>query len=225
MTHRLSIIVPALNEAARIVATLDALEPLRARGHEVLVVDGGSGDDTAARARPHATAVLSAPRGRASQMNAGAARAQGDVLLFLHADTLLPDQADRLVAKVLSRGALWGRFDVRIAGRARMLPLIEALMNRRSRLTGIATGDQAIFVRREVFELVGGYPEQPLMEDIELSKRLLARGRPACLREQVITSGRRWEAKGVWRTVLLMWWLRWRYWRGAPAETLAKAYR
>ncbi len=225
MAHRLSIIVPALNEAGCIAATLDALAPLRTRGHEVLVVDGGSDDGTPTLARTRADTVLAAARGRALQMNAGAARAQGDVLLFLHADTLLPAQADRLVAQALAQGALWGRFDVRIAGRSWLLPLVGALMNQRSRFSGIATGDQAIFVRRDVFEHIGGFPEQPLMEDIELSRRLLARGRPACLREPVITSGRRWEARGVWRTVLLMWWLRWRYWRGEPAEALAKAYR
>ena len=225
MSHRLSIIVPALDEAGCIAAALDALAPLRARGHQVLVVDGGSQDGTPALARAGADAVLTARRGRAVQMNAGAAQAQGDVLLFLHADTGLPPQADALVAQALAQGALWGRFDVRIAGRSWLFPLIAALMNARSRLTGVATGDQAIFVHRQVFEALGGFPEQPLMEDIELSRRLLTWGRPACLRGPVVTSGRRWEAQGVWRTVLLMWRLRWRYWRGAPADELAKAYR
>lgn len=225
MTPSLSIIVPTLNEAACIAATLDGLAPLRARGHEVVVVDGGSEDDTTALARTRVDLVLAAPRGRALQMNAGAAKARGAVLLFLHADTVLPAQADRLVTQALERGALWGRFDVRIKGRQWLFLVIAALMNQRSRFTGIATGDQAIFVRREVFEHLGGFAAQPLMEDIELSRRLRAQGRPACLREPVLTSGRRWEAQGVWRTVLLMWRLRWRYWRGVPADELAKAYR
>jgi rSAM/selenodomain-associated transferase 2 len=222
---RLSIIVPVLNEAAAIAATLDALAPLRAQGHEVIVADGGSSDGTHALIPGRADGLLDAPRGRARQMNAGAARAQGDVLLFLHADTRLPPQADVLVAQALQRGADWGRFDVRIAGRSRLLPLIATLMNLRSRLTGIATGDQAMFVRRTLFERIGGFADIALMEDIELSRRLRAFSPPACLRERVVTSGRRWDTHGVWRTVWLMWRLRWRYWRGEPADGLAKAYR
>ena len=225
MTPRLSIIVPVLNEAAGIATCLDALAPLRARGHEVLVVDGGSHDNTLALCRNRADAVLQSPPGRARQMNAAAAQAQGDVLLFLHADTTLPPQADEVIAQALHGGAEWGRFDVRIAGRSPLLPLIAALMNRRSRWTGIATGDQAMFVRRELFHLVGGFPDQPLMEDIELSRRLRAVARPACMRQRVVTSGRRWDSQGAWRTVLLMWRLRWRYWRGASPEALARAYR
>ena len=225
MTARLSIIVPALNEAAGIATCLDALAPLRARGHQVLVVDGGSHDNTPALCHNRADAVLQSPPGRARQMNAAAAQAQGEVLLFLHADTTLPPQADEVIAQALHRGAEWGRFDVRIAGRSPLLPLIAALMNRRSRWTGIATGDQAMFVRRELFHRVGGFPDQPLMEDIELSRRLRAVARPACLRQCVVTSGRRWDAQGAWRTVLLMWRLRWRYWRGASPEALARAYR
>jgi rSAM/selenodomain-associated transferase 2 len=224
-TTRLSIVVPVLDEAAGIVATLEALAPLRARGHELIVVDGGSRDDTVMLSRPHADAVIEAPRGRARQMNAGAGRARGSVLLFLHADTTLPAHADAAIEKAVAGGALWGRFDVTIAGRSTMFPLIAALMNRRSRWTGIATGDQAIFVERALFERTGGYREQPLMEDIELSHRLRRIGRPACLRERVLTSGRRWEQHGVWRTIVLMWRLRWRYWRGASPDVLAKAYR
>jgi rSAM/selenodomain-associated transferase 2 len=222
---RLSIIVPVLNEAAVIADTLDALAPLRAQGHDVIVADGGSSDGTPGLLAGRADTVLDAPRGRATQMNAGAARARGDVLLFLHADTRLPPQADALVARALQRGTDWGRFDVRIAGRSRLLPLIAALMNLRSRLTGIATGDQAIFVRRALFERIGGFADIALMEDIDLSRRLRAQGSPACLRERVVTSGRRWDTHGVWRTVWLMWRLRWRYWRGEPADVLAKAYR
>lgn len=223
---RLSIVVPALDEAAGIAATLDALAPLRARGAEVLVVDGGSTDATVALAVPRCDRVIAGPRGRARQMNAGAAVARAPVLLFLHADTRLPEGADDALLAALAGGPHWGRFDVRIEGRPPLLRVVAALMNLRSRLTGIVTGDQALFVRRDRFEALGGFPDQPLMEDIELSRRLRrAAGRPACLRLRVTTSGRRWEQRGVWRTIVLMWWLRWRYWRGAAPEALARAYR
>ena len=157
-------------------------------------------------------------------MNAGAAASRAPRLLFLHADTRLPADADARVARALAR-APWGRFDVRIDGRSRWLPLVAALMNLRSRLTGIATGDQAIFVRRDAFDRIGGFPDQPLMEDVEISRRLRAIGRPACLRARVVTSGRRWDAHGAWRTIRLMWRLRWRYWRGESPQSLAEAYR
>jgi rSAM/selenodomain-associated transferase 2 len=221
----LSIVVPALDEADGIVATLVALAPLRRRGHQVIVVDGGSSDGTVSLARRHADVVIEAPRGRARQMNAGAALAGGGALLFLHADTVLLPDADETVLQALGSGFDWGRFDVQIDGRSPMLTVVAALMNLRSRWSGIATGDQAIFVRRSTFEAIHGFPDQPLMEDVELSKRLLRVGRPACLRARATTSGRRWEARGVWRTILLMWRLRWRYWRGEPAEVLARAYR
>ena len=170
--------------------------------------------------------VLSTPRGRARQMNAGARAASASTLLFLHADTTLPAGALASVCEQMSVGPhAWGRFDVQISGRAGMLRVIAACMNWRSRVTGIATGDQAIFVRREAFDAVGGYPDQPLMEDIELSARLLRLGRPLCLPAKVVTSGRRWEQRGVWRTILLMWSLRLLYWLGVPAARLASAYR
>ena len=225
MASRLSIIVPVFDEAGCIAASLDALAPLRARGHELIVVDGGSRDASVALSRERADVVLEAPRGRARQMNAGAAQARGQVLLFLHADTLLPAPADAALARAINGGALWGRFDVHIDGRSKLFPLIATLMNQRSRWSGIATGDQALFVERALFERIGGFADQPLMEDIELSRRLRRIGRPACLRERVLTSGRRWEQHGVWRTILLMWRLRWRYWRGTSPELLAKAYR
>jgi rSAM/selenodomain-associated transferase 2 len=225
MTPRLSIIVPTLDEAGFIAATLDALAPLRSRGHEVIVADGGSSDSTLALCAGRADVAFVAARGRARQMNAGAARAHGEVLMFLHADTLLPAQADERVARALAAGALWGRFDVRITGRSPMLPVIAALMNRRSCWSGIATGDQAIFLRRSLFEQIGGFADLALMEDVDLSRRLRTRGAPACLHECAVTSGRRWESRGVWRTIWLMWRLRWRYWRGVPADELAKAYR
>jgi rSAM/selenodomain-associated transferase 2 len=222
---RLGIIVPVLNEAAGIQAALQALAPWRAQGHEVTVVDGGSHDGTPALAAAWADRVLRSAPGRARQMNAGAAVAQADVLLFLHADTQLPKQGDKALQTALDAGALWGRFDVQIDGQSRLLPLVAALMNLRSRWTGIGTGDQAIFVRAALFQQVGGYAEQPLMEDIELCRRLRAIAAPACLRARVRTSGRRWDQGGAWRTIGLMWWLRWRYWRGTPAEVLARLYR
>ncbi|GAB4152000.1 MAG: TIGR04283 family arsenosugar biosynthesis glycosyltransferase [Sphingomonadales bacterium] len=222
----LSVIIPALNEQHSLPRCLAPLQPMRGRGVEVIVVDGGSDDGTASMGAVLADRVMAAPRGRAAQMNAGAAAATGDVLLFLHADTLLPEQADRLVAGALARsGRDWGRFDVRIDGRPWMLRVVALAMNWRSRLSGIATGDQALFVRRQQFSDIGGFPAQPLMEDIEISKRLRARGRPVCLHAKVTTSGRRWEQRGVWRTILLMWRLRWAYARGVPADELARAYR
>jgi len=220
MAPRLSVVVPALNEAARIHAALEALAPLRARGHEVIVVDGGSEDATMELALPLATQVIEAARGRALQMNAGARAARGDAFIFLHADTCLPARADELVLRALEHAA-WGRFDVEIEGRHRLLKIVAAAMNLRSRLSGIATGDQAIFVRRDAFP---GFPEIALMEDIALSRELKRRGRPACLRERVRTSGRRWEARGVLRTIFLMWRLRLLYALGVPPQRLAREY-
>jgi rSAM/selenodomain-associated transferase 2 len=220
---RLSIILPTLNEAEGIAAALAPLQALRRAGHEVIVADGGSADGTPALAAPLADRVIAAPRGRARQMNAGAGAASGDALLFLHADTRLPEGAAERVAGALADHA-WGRFDVAITGRPALLAVVAALMNLRSRLTGIATGDQALFVTRAAFNAVGGFPDQPLMEDIELSRRLKRLGPPACLRERVATSGRRWERHGVWPTILLMWRLRFDYWRGVPAERLVRRY-
>ena len=211
----LSLILPVLDEAATIRAQLATLQEFRLRGAEVLVVDGGSSDGTAMLAGPLADRLLSSPRGRALQMNVGAKESRGEVLLFLHADTRLPAAADALIRGAILAGAAWGRFDVCIDGRSPLLRVVARMMNWRSRLTGIATGDQAIFVRRDAFRGVGGYPELPLMEDIALSKRLQRYGRPACLGERVITSGRRWEKHGVWRTILLMWRLRASYFLGA----------
>ena len=222
---RLSIVVPALNEAAGITATLSALAPLRRQGHQLIVVDGGSSDATATLAAPHADLVLASEPGRARQMNGGAAVATGEVLLFLHADTRLPAQAAAAIHLAMQRGARWGRFDVTIEGRSAWLPVVGFLMNWRSRFSGIATGDQALFVQAALFRELGGFAPLPLMEDIELTRRLRAIARPACLHERVCTSGRRWDTRGAWPTIWLMWTLRWRYWRGTPAEELARAYR
>ena len=222
----LSIVMPVLNEAAGLAAALQALAPFMARGVQLIIADGGSHDATVALAQAAGVFVVAAPRGRALQMNAGAQQATAPMLVFLHADTELPKNADRLIDQALADGAaVWGRFDVRIAGRSRWLRLIAALMNRRSRWSGIATGDQAMFMTRAAFDAVGGFPAQPLMEDIEMSRRLLKLSPPACLRATVLTSGRRWETRGLWRTVLLMWRLRFAYWRGVTPERLAKLYR
>jgi len=224
---RVSIIVPVLNEAATLGDALRALAGWRREGAEVIVVDGGRKEAhhaTRAACAGLADALLLVPRGRAGQMNAGAACAQGDVLLFLHADTRLPAGAQAALQGAL-QGHAWGRFDVAIDGVSPLLPVIAAFMNLRSRLSGIATGDQAIFVTRPAFDAVGGFPDQPLMEDIEISRRLRRAGPPACLRLRVRTSGRRWDEFGVWRTMALMWRLRWRYWRGTKAEDLAGLYR
>lgn len=225
MMSRLSIVVPVLNEAEVIENLLHSVAPLRRKGAEVIVVDGGSSDDSLARAHLLADLVLTAPRGRASQMNAGAAHASRDILVFLHADTRLREEAAlSMLDQMARRQAAWGRFDVRIDGRHFLLPVIAALMNARSRLTGIATGDQAIFVRRDSFLALGGYSDIPLMEDIELSSRLKQGGRPLCVGERVSTSGRRWEKHGIVRTILLMWRLRTAYVLGADPRGLANRY-
>ncbi len=222
---RLAMVVPVLQESAGIVAFLHALQPLRAQGHQVIVVDGGSTDNTAELATPLCDQLVQAQPGRASQMNAGAARCDADVLVFLHADTQLPTTAVVDIQQSIQAGALWGRFDVNIIGHSLWLPVVALFMNGRSRLSGIATGDQAMFVRRDTFESLGGFAVLPLMEDIELSQRLRRLARPACLTSRVQTSGRRWDARGPWRTILLMWRLRWRYWRGESAASIARAYR
>ena len=222
---RLSIIIPTLDEAERIVATLESLGDLRRRGHEIIVADGGSGDATAALARDLADQVVCSPAGRAEQMNAGARAAAGDVLLFLHADSRLPAEADRLVLQGLAAGGLvWGRFDVQIASSQPLLRLVASMMNLRSRLTRICTGDQGIFVRREAFAAIGGYPRQELMEDIAISVRLRRLSAPLCLRERCLTSARRWESQGVLRTIMLMWWLRLQYAFGVAPARLARSY-
>jgi rSAM/selenodomain-associated transferase 2 len=213
--------MPALNEARGIVAALEALAPLRAGGHEVIVVDGGSDDGTPELARGLCDRVIAAPRGRAVQMNAGARAASGEALLFLHADTRLPPGAEDSVLVSL-KGALWGRFDVRIESRNPLLKLVACAMNLRSRLTGIATGDQAIFVRRDAFE---GFAEIALMEDIAFSKAMKRRGAPARVASRAVTSGRRWESRGVLRTIVLMWRLRLMYSLGAHPDHLARLYR
>jgi rSAM/selenodomain-associated transferase 2 len=222
---RLSIVIPVLNESAGIEGCLSALAPLRARGVEVIVADGGSTDNTRELAAPHCDAVVIGPSGRAFQMNAGFERATGDVLLFLHADSRLPDQADELILQGhQGSGRPWGRFDVVIEGRHALLPVIAWFMNRRSRLTGIATGDQGIFVTRAAFEQAGKYASIRLMEDVALCNKLRRTGPPLCLSQRIVTSGRRWERHGAMRTILLMWRLRLAYFLGADPNRLAETY-
>jgi rSAM/selenodomain-associated transferase 2 len=226
MLPMLSIIIPVLNEQETIAKSLAALQPLRRLGVEVIVVDGGSTDATRDLARPLADSVLSASRGRASQMNAGARRAKSEHFLFLHSDTALPEQAFEQTSGALNQsGRVWGRFDVRFDSPLPILRLVAFMMNRRSRWTGIATGDQAMFVQRQAFERVGGFPEIPLMEDIALSKSLKRLSPPVCLRARVTTSGRRWEKNGALRTILLMWRLRAAYFLNADPSRLAERYR
>ncbi|MEA2876128.1 MAG: hypothetical protein QOF14_1324 [Hyphomicrobiales bacterium] len=227
MTARpsLSIILPVLDEAANIVAALEALAPLHSRGAEIIIADGGSRDATTALARPLADRVLVSARGRATQMNAGAGAARGGVLLFLHADTRPPADADRLILEGLAQSRrAWGRFDVTIEGEHPLFPVIAWFMNTRSHLTGIATGDQAIFVTRAAFDAAGGFPEIALMEDIAFARHLKRVSHPLCLRARVTTSGRRWETRGVLRTVFLMWRLRLAYFFGADPQELARRY-
>ena len=222
---QLSIIIPVLDEGAAIAPALAELAPYRARGGEIIVVDGGSRDETVDAARALADHVLAAPRGRGSQMNAGATAARGDVLLFLHADTRLLPEADRLIVDALERSKwAWGRFDVTIAGRSPLLRVVAAMMNLRSRLTGIATGDQAMFMTRTAFAQAGGFPDIALMEDIVMSRRLKAVSPPACLAARVTTSGRRWDRDGVVRTIFTMWRLRLAFFLGAEPARLARQY-
>jgi rSAM/selenodomain-associated transferase 2 len=221
----ISIIIPVLNEQANLPAAWQHLANITQQGVQVIVVDGGSTDGTVALAQRLGFTVMPSPAGRARQMNIGAVHATGDVLLFLHVDTQLPDGWLAAIQKQLCAPICWGRFDVRITGHARMLKVVAQMMNWRSRMTGIATGDQALFMTREAFNYVGGFPDQPLMEDIEMSQRLLRLSRPACIADKVTTSGRRWETRGVWTTIFLMWRLRFAYWRGHSASQLAQAYR
>jgi len=222
---RISVIIPALNEAETIEQLLSDLGPLRSEGHEVIVADGGSTDATISRASPLADRIVSSSRGRARQMNAGAREATGDLFWFLHADSHPPDDATHSILHALQDGRHWGRFDIRLSGGQPLLRIVEGLMNLRSCLSGIATGDQGIFVTRDLFLAAGGFPDIPLMEDIALSKALRRHAaRPACLRTKLVTSSRRWEENGIWRTILLMWRLRLAYALGADPARLVKRY-
>lgn len=220
----ITVIIPALNEASNIAATIRHTAALGF--DEIVVVDGGSVDRTRAEAEALGLArILACPPGRARQLNAGAGTSRSDVLLFLHADTRLPDRARQLVESALAdRAVVGGRFDVRFDSPSLWARIISAFMNLRSRHTRIATGDQAMFVRRPVFERLGGFSDIPLMEDVEFSARLKRTGPTEALREPVVTSFRRWERQGPLRTVLLMWTLRFLYWIGVSPHRLQNFY-
>lgn len=222
--HRVSIIVPVLDEASALPALLAACAPLRAAGAELIVADGGSRDVSVELATRGADNVVHCARGRARQMNAGAAAARGDVLLFLHADSVLPPQALKAIEAAISAGAHWGFFALTIVGQSRWLPIVSRLATLRSRLAGIATGDQALFVTRELFSAAGGFPEIALMEDIAFTRRLRRHARPAALSLRVRTAGRRWDEHGALRTIFLMWRLRSAYALGASSDRLARRY-
>ena len=223
---KLSIIIPVLNEADAIVDTLERLQSLRRDDHEVILVDGGSSDQTLKYVEPLVDQVVQSSPGRALQMNCGAVVASHEILLFLHADTRLPRDAIQQIDRSLSRTMnVWGRFDLALSGERFIFRVIERMINLRSRLTGVATGDQAIFVRKGIFELFGGYAEIPLMEDVELSKMLRTISKPCCIRSQVVTSSRRWEKYGIFKTMILMWRLRLLYFMGHTPAALAKYYR
>ena len=221
---KLSIIIPVYNEAKNISALLRRLRDYRFQGHEVIVVDGGSRDNSFDCVIGLVDKLLMSKQGRALQMNIGAEQAEGDILLFLHADTHLPKDADKLIANVIEKDKVWGRFDVNLSGSHVFFRIIETMMNLRSCISGIATGDQAIFVKRKAFEAVGGYPEMMLMEDIELSKKLKSISKPVCIKQRVITSSRKWEQNGIVRTTLLMWRLRLQYFFGVSADKLHSKY-
>ncbi|MBA3581930.1 MAG: TIGR04283 family arsenosugar biosynthesis glycosyltransferase [Gammaproteobacteria bacterium] len=220
---KLSIIIPTLNEAARIQHTLQSLQTLRGTYAEIILVDGGSNDNTLMLAQSLCDYTISSARGRAQQMNAGAAIATGDVLLFLHADTQLPTNALAILQQH-EQSLSWGRFDIRLSGQHFLFRIIERMINSRSRLTGIATGDQAIFVTRELFFRSGAYPALPLMEDIALSRTLRQHNKPLCLRDTVISDSRYWETHGIIRTVCRMWYLRLAYFCGVSSEKLVRQY-
>lgn len=218
-----SVIVPVRNEASQLADVLTGIRHALQASDELIVVDGGSVDASLDIASCFSDQVLKASPGRALQMNAGAEAASGEWLWFLHADTQVqPAHRERLAS--LPAPVKWGRFDVRLSGKGVMFVIIASLMNLRSRWTGIATGDQGIFVRREVFQALGGFANQPLMEDVALSAALRRLSRPSCLRPAVLTSSRRWQQNGTWKTIWLMWSLRWRYWRGEDPVSLHRDY-
>ncbi len=220
----ISIIIPALNEEASIKKLLQHLQTCREQGHEIIIIDGGSSDKTLSIAEPLADNVICSTAGRAEQMNKGAFNAKHDILWFLHADTITPADAIENIQKALNKND-WGRFNVRLSGSSFLFRIIEKMMNLRSCLTGIATGDQGIFIKRDIFNLVNGYSDIALMEDIDISKKLKKISKPACLKEKLITSSRRWEQRGIISTVILMWRLRFLYWLGVSADKLATQYK
>ena len=221
---KISIIIPVLNEAEKIADVLQPLQVLRKCGHEIILVDGQSEDQTCNIARKYIDKLLVSAKGRAHQQLTGVKVAAGDIYLFLHADTLLPANAESLIQQAVTNGYAWGRFNVKLSGQQWSLRIIEYAMNLRSCLTGIATGDQAIFVTRDLYQTAGGLPDIALMEDIEFSNRLRSFAKPYCCKKPVLTSSRRWEQQGIIKTVLLMWSLRLQYFFGVKPDKLVKKY-
>ncbi len=223
---RISIIIPVLDEAEALASNLQKLQIAREQGHEIIVVDGGSKDESQRLAEPQVDQLVISKRGRALQMNKGAKVATGDVLLFLHADTVLPDDGIAAIMNTVNLGQdTWGRFDVCLSGNRVFFRVIGTMMNWRSRISGIATGDQALFITRHLFQHIQGFASIPLMEDIEICRRLKKTHSPICLSQKVMTSSRRWELNGVFKTIILMWHLRLAYWLGVDPATLVRQYR
>ncbi len=219
-----SIIIPTINEASQIQAVLEPLQSLRQQGHEIILVDGGSEDDTVVKAKNFVDKIVVAKKGRALQQNSGAERAIGNYLLFLHADTYLPEDALASIAKIEQEQVEWGRFDVKFDAKQKIFSVIAFFMNWRSRLTSVATGDQAIFVRVDVFKKIMGFPGIALMEDIAISKCLRQYSAAYCIKSKVTSSARRWKKKGIVKTILLMWWLRWCYFLGVSPDKIKEMY-
>ena len=221
----LSIIIPMLNEMEQLPSLLSYLQSFNRDTCEIIFVDGGSEDGSLAYVQQQGFIAVRYLKGRARQMNKGAQVATGKLLLFLHADTFLPQDAYDSLLRQVSTKTVWGRFDVNITGKSPLFKMIAWFINERSRFSGIATGDQGIFVRADTFQIVSGFPDQLLMEDVEICTRLKKIAPPVCLRQQLTTSGRRWQERGIWRTIFLMWKLRYFYWRGIPADKVAQLYR
>ena len=220
----ISIIIPTLNEEEAIQKLLQQLQAYRQQGHEVIVVDGGSSDETVSISKSLADNIISSEAGRALQMNNGATQSKNKILWFLHADTSLPANVIEVIQKSLTKNN-WGRFNIKLSGSNFLFRIIEKMINLRSCISGIATGDQGIFVKRELFESIGGFSEIPLMEDVELSRKIKKISKPICIKETLTTSSRRWEKKGILQTILLMWRLRFLYWIGVSPDKLSKLYR
>lgn len=225
MLNKISIIIPCLNEEENILETLLPLQKSRQRGHEIILCDGGSTDSTITLSTPYVDKIITSNKGRAIQMNNGAASATGNIFCFLHADTIATENIDSLIISALHSNKLWGRFNIRLNNNKWPFRIIESLINIRSCISGIASGDQGIFIHSSVFNKLDGFKNQPLMEDIELSKRLKKITRPACIKDTLITSSRRWEKHGIIQTVILMWTLRLKYFLGTPVEKLHTRYR
>ncbi|MCZ6805202.1 MAG: TIGR04283 family arsenosugar biosynthesis glycosyltransferase [Proteobacteria bacterium] len=225
MNVKLSVVIPTLNESDQIEQGLNKLQSLRHQGHEVIVVDGGSNDNTVSLASPLCDRVIQSERSRSIQMNAGSAAASGQCILYLHADTDLPEDVADIFSKIINIENVWGRFDIQLSGQSWMFRIIETCMNTRSRITGIATGDQVIFVGKELFSKVNGFPEIALMEDVAISKLLINFSKPICFTEKVVSSNRRWKENGIIKTIIKMWIIRLLYYFQFDTERLAKLYQ